>query len=227
MTTITADLALDIAPLSGTIGAEICNLDLHQPLGPDDGRRHPPGAARLQGDLLSRPHLSAAEHKQFALHFGEITNAHPVIPGIGEHREVFEIDYTKTREMPASGKKTVDYGERDKWHTDVTFVETPPLGSILNAIVIPEAGGDTLWADTQAAYEGLSPADQGPRRRPHCGARRHHAFGRLLETLGKESGTARNSPSWCRPSTRWCAPIPRPADAACSSTRALPSRSRA
>ena len=37
-------------------------------------------------------------------------------------------------------------------------METPPLGSILNVIVIPEAVGDTLWADTQAAYEALSRA---------------------------------------------------------------------
>jgi alpha-ketoglutarate-dependent taurine dioxygenase len=42
------------------------------------------------------------------------------------------------------------------WHTDVTFVENPPLGSILNSVVIPAAGGDTMFSDQRAAYEGLS-----------------------------------------------------------------------
>ncbi|WP_420637937.1 TauD/TfdA dioxygenase family protein [Candidatus Poriferisocius sp.] len=42
------------------------------------------------------------------------------------------------------------------WHTDVTFARQPPLGSLLSMKVSPPAGGDTMWANTQAAYEGLS-----------------------------------------------------------------------
>src|ERR1019366_402807 len=44
-----------------------------------------------------------------------------------------------------------------KWPTDVTFVQTPPLGSLLNTPVIPERGGDILWADLVDAYETPSP----------------------------------------------------------------------
>ena len=175
--------ALDITLLSGTIGAEIRNVDLHQPLSP-------PTVAAIRQALLDYKviflpgqHLSPAEHKQFASYFGEITNAHPVIPGIEEHREVFEIDYTQAKQI-VSEQKT-QYGITDKWHTDVTFVETPPLGSILNAIVIPEAGGDTLWADTNAAYEGLSQPFKDlvdGLTAVHDGNR---SFGRLLQALGK------------------------------------------
>jgi len=43
------------------------------------------------------------------------------------------------------------------WHTDVTFIETPPLGSVLVARKLPEYGGDTLWASGTAAWRGLSP----------------------------------------------------------------------
>ena len=43
------------------------------------------------------------------------------------------------------------------WHTDVTFVQRPPTFSILRAIVIPDVGGDTLWANTAAAYLDLRP----------------------------------------------------------------------
>lgn len=48
-------------------------------------------------------------------------------------------------------------GAADQWHTDVTFVPAYPLASILRAIDIPDAGGDTLWANTAAAYDELSP----------------------------------------------------------------------
>lgn len=181
--TITADtVQLDIAPLSGTIGAEIGNVDLHQPLDPETVTAIRQALLDYKVIFLPGQHLSAAEHKKFATYFGEITNAHPVVPGLDDHREVFEIDYTKARHIVESER--ADYGDHDKWHTDVTFMDTPPLGSILNAIVIPAAGGDTLWADTNAAYEGLS----RPFRELVDGLTAVHdgnpAFGRLLGLLG-------------------------------------------
>ena len=154
MTTTTA-LQLDIAPLSGSIGAEIRGLDLHQTLDPETVAAVRQALLDYKVIFFPGAHLSPEEHKSFAALFGEPTVAHPVIPGLDDHKEVFEIDYTKARTMYAE-RKGEEYGDRERWHTDVTFVERPPLGSILNAIVIPPAGGDTLWADTQAAYEDLS-----------------------------------------------------------------------
>jgi alpha-ketoglutarate-dependent taurine dioxygenase len=186
-TTTSAPVTLDIAPLSGTIGAKIRNVDLHQPL--DSSTVAAIRQALLDYKVIFLPgqHLSPAEHKEFATHFGEITNAHPVVRGIEEHREVFEIDYSKAREMYGQAAKVdrSEYETSDKWHTDVTFVETPPLGSILNAIVIPPAGGDTLWADTQSAYEGLSQPIKDlvdGLTAVHDGNR---TFGRLLHAVGK------------------------------------------
>ncbi len=171
------------------------------PLGHDRRRdpRHRPAPSRSTPETLAAvrqalldykviffpgQHLSPEEHKEFASAFGEITVAHPVIPGLEEHREVFEIDYTKARALV--GGTGSEYDDRENWHTDVTFVETPPLGSILNAIVIPEAGGDTLWADTQAAYEGLSAPIRPAGRRADRGPRRHRAVRpRLLEAVGQ------------------------------------------
>jgi len=182
MTTATS-VQLDIAPLSGTIGAEIRNVDLHHALDADTL-----GAVRqalLDYKVIFFPgqHLSPEEHKAFAASFGEITVAHPVIPGLEHHKEVFEIDYTKARTLV--GRRDGEYDDRENWHTDVTFVETPPLGSILNAIVIPKAGGDTLWADTQTAYEGLS----APLREFVDGLTAIHdgtrSFGKLLEAVGQ------------------------------------------
>lgn len=50
--------------------------------------------------------------------------------------------------------------QADSWHTDVTWTEQPPNYAILRADVVPERGGDTLWASLTAAFEGLSPALQ-------------------------------------------------------------------
>ena len=51
--------------------------------------------------------------------------------------------------------------DNDNWHTDVTFIETPPLGALLSARQLPPSGGDTLWSSGIAAYEALSAAFRG------------------------------------------------------------------
>jgi alpha-ketoglutarate-dependent taurine dioxygenase len=160
MTLTQASPALDltVTPLSGTIGAEIRGLDLKEPL------EYPAVAALrkllLQYKVIFFPgqHLEPAEHLAFAEHFGAPTPAHPVIPGIEGFPEVFEIDYTQAKELYRSLDDSASprYDDASSWHTDVTFVERPPLGSILNAVVIPPSGGDTLFADQQAAYDSLS-----------------------------------------------------------------------
>ncbi len=98
--------------------------------------------------------LDPAELVAFARNFGELTVAHPVMPGLDEYPEVLEIDATKSREDP----RYRDEYENDTWHADVTFMERPPLGSMLSAVVIPPAGGDTVFADMEAAYASLSPS---------------------------------------------------------------------
>ena len=75
---------------------------------------------------------------------GELTASHPVIGAVDDaHPEVYALDST-------------DNGFADVWHTDVTFMRRPPLGSILRAVTLPPTGGDTNWADAQLAYDSLS-----------------------------------------------------------------------
>ncbi len=157
----TTQLRLDIRPLSGNIGAEIRGVDLKQPLDPDTYAQV--RAAWLQYKVVFFPgqHLSPDEHRAFTAQFGELTPAHPVIPGIEGYPEVFEIDYGRARELYASyGDLTRKRSSAVGWHTDVTFVQRPPAGSVLNAVVIPPSGGDTLWTNQVAAFEALSPAFQ-------------------------------------------------------------------
>jgi alpha-ketoglutarate-dependent taurine dioxygenase len=153
--------ALAIRPLSGAIGAEIRGVDLKRPLPPETYAEIRAAWLRYKVVFFPGQHLSPEQHRAFAAQFGELTPAHPVIPGIDGYPEVFEIDYGRARELYASyGDLTRRRTSAVGWHTDVTFVTRPPAGSVLNAVVIPPSGGDTLWTNQVAAFEALSPAFQ-------------------------------------------------------------------
>lgn len=160
-TTQEAATELHVTPLSGTIGAEIRGVDLSGDL--DDRTVAEIRRIWLDRKVVFFPgqHLDPAQHLVFASRFGQPTEGHPVIPGIKDHPEVFEIDYTAARELYSSYGDLSERSRGVHWHTDVTFVARPPLGSILRAVEVPPSGGDTLFSDQQAAFEGLSPALQG------------------------------------------------------------------
>ncbi len=143
-TPTTGDAVLDLEPLEPTIGARVHGVDL----------------ARATDEQVRGVRAALAEHKvlffadQHDLHpdgqialgrrLGEVTESHPVVPGVDEeHPEIYALD-------SATG------GFADVWHTDVTFVRRPPLGSVLRAVVLPPTGGDTQWADLELAYRSLS-----------------------------------------------------------------------
>ena len=134
---------IEVHPLSGRIGAEVTGVQL-------SGELDEEAVARVRAALLEwkvlffrdQHELDPAAQLAFARRFGPVTTAHPTVPGLGGHPAVLEVD-------AAGGNVAV------QWHTDVTFVDRPPLASILRAVVAPPYGGDTLWANTVAAYEEL------------------------------------------------------------------------
>ena len=144
---------LEVIPKSATIGADVRGLDLRTPPSPDVAAAVRTLLLRYKVLFFPGQHLEPAQHLAFARAFGEPTPAHPVIPGIEGFPEIFQIDYQAGRQRSSGPAERAD---GLSWHSDVTFVERPPLGSILNAIVMPAAGGDTQFSDQQAAYEALS-----------------------------------------------------------------------
>jgi taurine dioxygenase len=137
---------LDVRPLSPTIGAEIRGVDCAADLDEDT-------VAAIRRIWLERlvvffPDQRLDDETQivFAQRFGELTESHPVEPQVLERKEVHSIE---------SGKDRTDF-----WHTDITFMNRPAMASMLRSVVVPEAGGDTMWSDTRSAYDALAPSLQ-------------------------------------------------------------------
>ncbi|MEH3085114.1 MAG: TauD/TfdA family dioxygenase [Xylophilus ampelinus] len=133
--------ALDIRPLAGRIGAEIRGLRLSGSLAPETfAALH---AALLRHKVVflrGQQHLDDAEHEAVGRLFGAI-EPHPTVPS-PDGRTLLELDSRHG-------------GRANSWHTDVTFEVAPPKVAVLRAVVIPPVGGDTVWANTAAAYDSL------------------------------------------------------------------------
>jgi taurine dioxygenase len=135
----------DARPLGATIGALISGVDLTVELPPTD-------VAELRQALLDykviffrgQP-LNPRQHVAFARRFGDL-EIHPFLPSNTGEPEL--VRFEKTAEVS---------GYENSWHHDVTWRECPSMGAILHAIEVPPTGGDTLFADMYAAYEGLDP----------------------------------------------------------------------
>ncbi|WP_213778169.1 TauD/TfdA family dioxygenase [Caballeronia sp. dw_276] len=135
-------LELDIHAVGGRIGAEIRGVRLGSDL--DSSTHAAINAALLKYKVIffrGQSHLDDAEQEAFASLFGE-TVAHPTVPSLANTSRLLELD-------SKNGTRA------NSWHTDVTFVEAYPKISILRGVVIPPAGGDTVWANTVQAYERL------------------------------------------------------------------------
>jgi taurine dioxygenase len=133
-----------LRPLTGTFGVELIGAHVRDDV---DLSWLAPLLADSGVLVIREQHLTHAEQSRFARAFGEPTPAHPVVPGHPDFPEILELDAARG-------------GKNARWHTDVTFVATPPAASVLVADALPEVGGDTLWADLRSAYDRLSPAVQ-------------------------------------------------------------------
>ena len=135
---------LGLHRLNATFVAEVEGVDLGGPLA--DETIAAIGAALVEHKLLvfRRQRLTPIAQRSFAARFGEL-HVHPLnlhAPGVPE---IMVLDWNEKNRL-----------ENSTWHTDVTFIETPPLGSILHAVELPPTGGDTIFADQAAAYQALS-----------------------------------------------------------------------
>ena len=137
--------SLKLRRLAGRIGAEVQGLKLGADLKAEDIDGLKAALRQHRVIFLRDQHqLDDAAQEGFARLFGELV-PHPTEKVRAGSTAILELD-------AASGN-----GKADQWHTDVTFVDAYPKYSILRAVEIPAYGGDTVWANTAAGYEDLSP----------------------------------------------------------------------
>lgn len=131
-------------PVAGALGAEVSGIDLRQPI--DDAAYAALEAGLLEHQVLffRDQRIEPAHHRALARRFGEPV-AHPAYPSVDGFPEINVLE--STAENPT---------KIDTWHTDMTFLERPPLGSILRGRIIPAQGGDTMFASLFAAHASLS-----------------------------------------------------------------------
>jgi taurine dioxygenase len=137
--------SIEVKRLAGALGAEIHGPDLSKTLDNETFDDIHQAFLDHQVIFFRNQTLTPDQHRAFGRRFGTL-NIHPYVKGMDEHPEIMEII------KEPSDKANFGGG----WHSDMSFLEKPSIGSILYALDVPDYGGDTLFASQIAAYEALS-----------------------------------------------------------------------
>lgn len=141
--------SIQVRRIAGALGAEVEGVDLRQPL--DEGQRAQLRQALLDHQVifLRDQDLSAGQFMRFAQAMGHPVE-YPFVKGIEGHPCIIEVKKLEHERVNFGGI----------WHSDTTYLDTPPMGSMLLAREVPPYGGDTLFSNQYLAWEALSPAMQ-------------------------------------------------------------------
>lgn len=140
-----APAGFEVVRIGGNIGAEIRGLDLSRPLSDEQFKSLEAAFVRHEVLVFRDQDITLEQQMEFGRRFGELS-IHPFSPNLDDKREVIVLDYSADNPPALT----------DQWHADETFRVAPPMATILRAKVVPEFGGDTLFASMTAAYTGLS-----------------------------------------------------------------------
>jgi taurine dioxygenase len=136
----------EVERLGARLGAEIHGLDLNRELDPLTFQALETALIEHKVVFLREQDLSTEQHVALSRRFGEL-EVHPMRPQ-GQFPEILVLDNHKDNPVLST----------DVWHSDTTFRRNPTKYTILRCQIMPKLGGDTLWADMTAAYDGLSDA---------------------------------------------------------------------
>jgi taurine dioxygenase len=140
---------IEVSPLTPAIGAVISGVDISTDLDAATVAEIRNAFHTHLVVFFRGQHLPPNRLVTFAHHFGDI-GCYPFVSGMAEYPEVVEVIKKED--------ETINFG--GLWHTDTSYLQTPPLGSVLYAVDVPRIGGDTLFSNMYLAYDALSPAMQ-------------------------------------------------------------------
>lgn len=141
---------LEVRPLTGALGAEIFGPDLSKDLSPELISEIRKNLLQYGVIFFRDQDLTPEQHLKFSKAFGPLV-INPVYGSVDGHPEI----------MPVIKDVKDKYNIGDTWHSDMTYMAEPPLGSILYAREVPQVGGDTLWTNMYMAYEYLPDSLKG------------------------------------------------------------------
>jgi taurine dioxygenase len=137
---------IEVRPVAGALGAEINGIDIARELS-DEVVAEVRQAWLDYGVIFFRDQtLTPQRQLAFAQRFGE-PMAYPMLKGLPECPMITPVVKLE--------HETVNFG--GIWHSDTTYLERPPMASMLYALEVPPFGGDTMFASMYLAYEALSP----------------------------------------------------------------------
>ncbi|MEH0198394.1 TauD/TfdA family dioxygenase [Caulobacter sp. CCNWLY153] len=136
---------LEVKPMTRRIGAEVFGVDLGQPLSNRQFEELHQALTQYQVLFFRDQQMTHDAHKALGRKFGPLA-IHSGVPGLADHPEVVAIHADENSKFVAG----------ESWHSDLTCDPEPPLGSILHMPIVPDDGGDTVFASMYAAYDTLS-----------------------------------------------------------------------
>jgi alpha-ketoglutarate-dependent taurine dioxygenase len=136
---------MNINRIAGALGAELSGLDLRKPLTESAAAEVRKAFLAHKVIFVRNQPLDCGQFLQFARTFGQPVE-YPFVKGIEGHPEIIEVKKLEHEKVNFGGV----------WHSDTTYLEVPPMGTMLLSKEIPPYGGDTLFASQVAAYEALS-----------------------------------------------------------------------
>jgi taurine dioxygenase len=168
----------DVKPVAGALGAEVSGINLAEPVSQQSYRQIRQALIEYEVLFFRDQDIESAHQKALAELFGPL-QTHPAYATVAGLPEVTILESTPDKPTMI-----------EKWHTDMTFRQHPPMGTLLRSRIIPERGGDTQFSSMTTAYDALS----GPLQAFLATLMAVHDFAHgFRESLAEEGGRERLS----------------------------------
>ena len=144
----------EVVPINGYIGAEIRGIDLRRSLAPEQFRVIHNALVEHEVIVMRDQDITLEQQLAFGRLFGKLS-IHPFSPNMKDKPEVIVLDYSADNPPALT----------DVWHSDETFRDIPPLGTILRARIVPTSGGDYPYSNRKAVGSRFHSRHATARRR--------------------------------------------------------------